>query len=115
MRRNRRHEFSRRLMRENRLSTDDLIYPVFVIDGKARTEKVGSMPGVLRYTLDRLLPHAEKCVKLGIPAVAIFACRMKRNKIARGAVSQLALRDVRASGSTLSDLPPTPPSAPPRA
>jgi porphobilinogen synthase len=72
MRRNRRHEFSRRLMRENRLSTDDLIYPVFVIDGKARTEKVGSMPGVLRYTLDRLLPHAEKCVKLGIPAVAIF-------------------------------------------
>ena len=72
MRRNRRDEFSRRLVREHRLSCDDLIYPVFVIDGKSRTERVASMPGVQRYTIDKLLPHAEQCLKLGIPALAIF-------------------------------------------
>jgi len=72
MRRNRRDEFSRRLVREHRLSCDDLIYPVFVIDGKGRTERVASMPGVQRYTIDKLLPHAEQCLKLGIPALAIF-------------------------------------------
>ena len=69
MRRMRRDEFSRRLMREHRLTTDDLIYPVFVIDGAGRTEAVPSMPGVRRYTVDRLLPHAEACLKLGIPAL----------------------------------------------
>ncbi len=72
MRRNRHDEFSRRLMRENRLTTDDLIYPVFVIDGKRRTERIASMPGIQRYTIDKLLPHAEQCLKLGIPALAIF-------------------------------------------
>ncbi len=72
MRRNRRDEFSRRLMCENRLTTDDLIYPVFVIDGNRRTEPVGSMPGIRRYTIDKLLPHAEQCVALGIPALALF-------------------------------------------
>jgi len=72
MRRMRRSDFSRRLMRETRLSADDLIYPVFVIEGKARTEKVDSMPGVERMTLDRLLPLAEQCLKLRIPALAIF-------------------------------------------
>jgi porphobilinogen synthase len=72
MRRNRRDEFSRRLVREHRLSCDDLIYPVFVIDGKGRTERIASMPGVQRYTIDKLLPHAEQCLKLGIPALAIF-------------------------------------------
>ena len=72
MRRNRRDEFSRRLVRQNRLTTDDLIYPVFVIDGKRRTEAVDSMPGINRYTIDKLLPHAERCVALGIPALAIF-------------------------------------------
>jgi porphobilinogen synthase len=72
MRRNRRDEFSRRLMRENRLTTDDLIYPVFVIDGRRRTERIASMPGIQRYTVDKLLPHAEECLKLGIPALAVF-------------------------------------------
>ena len=72
MRRMRRDAFSRRLMRENALSTDDLIYPVFLIDGKNRTQSVPSMPGVLRYTIDRLVKHAEECVKLGIPALALF-------------------------------------------
>jgi porphobilinogen synthase len=72
MRRMRRAEFSRRLMRENVLTADDFIYPVFIIDGKARTEKVDSMPGVERYTIDELLPVADQCLKLEIPAIALF-------------------------------------------
>src|SRR5256885_7245651 len=72
MRRMRRDEFSRRLMRENVLTADDLIYPVFVLDGKARTEKVASMPGVERMTIDKLLVVAEQCVKLRIPVLALF-------------------------------------------
>lgn len=71
-RRMRRDAFSRRLMREHRLTTDDLIYPVFVIEGRNRTEPVPSMPGVRRFTVDRLLPHAEQALKLGIPALALF-------------------------------------------
>ncbi len=72
MRRMRRNEFSRRLMRENLLSADDLIYPAFIIEGKNRVEKVASMPGVERMTVDRLLAHAEQCVKFRIPALALF-------------------------------------------
>ncbi len=84
MRRMRRDEFSRRLMREHRLSTDDLIYPVFVIEGKNRAEPVASMPGIQRYTLDKLLPHAEQCAKLGIPAIAIFPAIDRKLKTADG-------------------------------
>ncbi|MDA1116965.1 MAG: porphobilinogen synthase [Proteobacteria bacterium] len=72
MRRMRRDDFSRRLMREHRLCADDLIYPVFILDGKDRTENVDSMPGVERLTVDRLLPVAEECVKLRVPVVALF-------------------------------------------
>jgi porphobilinogen synthase len=72
MRRIRRDDFSRRLVRENRLSVDDLIYPVFVLEGKNRVEPVASMPGIVRQTLDKLLHQAEQCVKLGIPAIALF-------------------------------------------
>ncbi|MGH8459502.1 MAG: porphobilinogen synthase [Nevskiales bacterium] len=72
MRRMRRDEFSRRLRREYRLTADDLIYPMFVIEGRNRVEPVASMPGIRRHTLDRLLPHAEQCAKLGVPAVAVF-------------------------------------------
>jgi len=72
MRRMRRDEFSRRLMRESVLTADDLIYPVFVLDGKNRSEKVPSMPGVERMTIDRLLRLAESCLKLRIPALALF-------------------------------------------
>src|SRR5215470_11523905 len=72
MRRMRRDDFSRRLMREHVLTADDLIYPVFVIEGRNRTQAVPSMPGVSRYTADRLLPVAERCVKLGVPAMALF-------------------------------------------
>jgi len=72
MRRMRRDEFSRRLMRETTLTAGDLIYPVFVLDGKARAEKVASMPGVERMTVDKLLPLAEQCLKLRIPVLALF-------------------------------------------
>jgi porphobilinogen synthase len=72
MRRVRKDDFSRRMVREHRLSADDFIYPVFVIEGNNRTEIVPSMPGVERMTLDKLLPVAEKCLKLGVPAMALF-------------------------------------------
>ncbi|MDB5799326.1 MAG: delta-aminolevulinic acid dehydratase family protein [Rhodocyclales bacterium] len=72
LRRMRRDVFSRRLMRESRLSVDDLIYPVFVLEGEQREEAVTSMPGVSRVSLDRLLLVAEEAVALGIPALALF-------------------------------------------
>ena len=72
MRRMRRDDFSRRMMREHVLTPDDFIYPVFVLEGTDRTEPVASMPGVERMTLDRLLPVAERTLKLGVPALALF-------------------------------------------
>ncbi|MDO8313874.1 MAG: porphobilinogen synthase [Rugosibacter sp.] len=72
MRRMRRDNFSRRLMREHTLTADDLIYPVFVLEGTGRSEDVASMPGVARISLDRLLPVAERAVQLGVPALALF-------------------------------------------
>jgi porphobilinogen synthase len=72
MRRMRRDDFSRRLMREHRVTTDDLIYPVFVLDGKNRVEPVASMPGVERVSMDRLMPIAEECARLQIPVIALF-------------------------------------------
>jgi porphobilinogen synthase len=72
MRRMRRDDFSRRLMCESALSPNDFIYPVFVLEGAGRTEQVGSMPGVERVSLDRLLPVAERALKLGVPALALF-------------------------------------------
>ena len=80
MRRMRRNDFSRRLMREHVLTANDLIYPVFVLDGKNRTEKVASMPGVDRMTVDKLLPLAEQCLKLRIPALALFPVIEQRLK-----------------------------------
>jgi porphobilinogen synthase len=72
MRRMRRDDFSRRLMRESVLTVDDFIYPVFVLEGEGRIEKVVSMPGVERQSLDGLLKTAERAAKLGIPAIALF-------------------------------------------
>ncbi len=72
MRRMRRDAFSRRLMQETHLLIDDLIYPVFVLDGKNRIENILSMPGVVRQSVDLLMTQAEKCLQLGIPALAIF-------------------------------------------
>jgi len=65
-------DFSRRMMREHRLSVDDLIYPVFVLDGKNKREAVASMPGIERVSIDHLLPVADECVRLGIPVLALF-------------------------------------------
>ncbi len=72
MRRMRRDDFSRRLMREARLSVDDLIYPMFVLEGKRQREAVPSMPGVERVSIDELLKEADELVALGVPAVALF-------------------------------------------
>ncbi len=72
MRRMRRDDYSRRLMREHVLTSNDLIYPVFVIAGKGKTQAVPSMPGVSRFTLDKLLPVAERCLKLRVPVMALF-------------------------------------------
>ncbi len=72
MRRMRRDDFSRRLMRETAITVDDLIYPVFVMEGQRRREAVASMPGVERVTIDELMSVADECMQLGIPVVALF-------------------------------------------
>jgi porphobilinogen synthase len=71
-RRLRRDDATRRLVREHTLCADDFIYPVFVLDGQAQAHDVASMPGVQRLSLDRLLPVAERCLTLGVPAMALF-------------------------------------------
>ncbi|NLP31579.1 MAG: porphobilinogen synthase [Oligella ureolytica] len=71
-RRNRKHEFSRRLMRETVLTTDDFIYPVFVREGQGVEEEIGSLPGQKRYSPDTILKVAEQCVALGVPVISLF-------------------------------------------
>ena len=71
-RRNRHDAFTRRLVQENRLHVDDLIWPIFVCEGESQRQKVSSMPGVERVSLDNLVEHVRPAVELGIPAVAIF-------------------------------------------
>ena len=72
MRRMRRDEFSRRLMRETRLSTDDLIFPLFIVEGKKQKQEIPSMPDIYRLSLDNLMQEAEELLGLGIPAIALF-------------------------------------------
>lgn len=72
LRRNRASDFSRRLVRENQLSADNLIFPVFVLEGENQREAVPSMPGVERLSIDLLVEQAAELVELGIPAVALF-------------------------------------------
>jgi porphobilinogen synthase len=72
MRRMRRDDFSRRLMREHELGVNDLIYPVFVLEGSRRREPVASMPGVERMSVDQLFPLVDECQRLGIPVIALF-------------------------------------------
>ncbi len=104
----RRDAFSRRLMRETRLSADDLIYPVFVLDGARRREAVPSMPGVERLSIDELLREAEAVAKLGIPALALFPVTPPEHKSldAREAYNPegLAQRAVRALKQALPEL-----------
>ena len=85
MRRQRRDEFSRRLMREHVLTVDDLILPVFVLDGEGRREAIPSMPGVERLSSDLLLEEAAELVALGIPAVALFPVTPTERKSLDGA------------------------------
>lgn len=72
LRRTRSQEFMRRLVRENALSTDDLIYPMFVIEGQGRRDPIDAMPGIERYSIDELVAEAAEAYTLGIPAVALF-------------------------------------------
>ncbi|WP_434136292.1 porphobilinogen synthase [Pseudomonas luteola] len=85
MRRQRRDDFSRRLMREHTLTVDDLILPMFVLDGENRRESVPSMPGVERLSIDLLLEEAAELVALGIPAVALFPVTPPEKKSLDGA------------------------------
>ncbi|NQD94307.1 porphobilinogen synthase, partial [Pseudomonas sp. CrR25] len=103
LRRNRRDDFSRRLVREHRLSVDDLILPVFVLDGEGRREAVPSMPGVERLSVDLLLQEAERWVALGIPALALFPVTPLEKKSLDGSeawnpdgIAQRAIRALRA-------------------
>ena len=107
-RRMRRDAFSRRLMRENRLTADDLIYPVFVREGEGLREPVASMPGVERLSLDQLLQEAGACVELGIPALALFPVVPAEKKSLDAAEAWnpdgLAQRAVRALKAAFPDL-----------
>ena len=108
MRRNRMQTFSRRLVAENRLSTDDLIWPLFVIEGKNQTEAIDAMPGVSRHSIDRLLEQAHQAVELSIPAIAIFPSIDTSLKDLSGSLAQdgdnLVCRAVRALKSAFPDL-----------
>jgi porphobilinogen synthase len=100
MRRNRRTDWSRRLVREHRLSVDDLIWPVFVIDGDGPDQEVASMPGVRRHTIPSLVDAVRDAAELGIPAVAIFPVIDPSLKTPDGALAgdpdNLVCRAVRA-------------------
>jgi porphobilinogen synthase len=87
LRRNRYDAWTRRLVAENRLSTDDLIWPIFIIEGQGQVVPVASMPGVNRVTLDRLAAHVEPAAKLGIPAIALFPATPAEKKDAEGTES----------------------------
>ena len=80
LRRNRADDFSRRMVRENRLSVDNLIFPVFVLEGRGEREAVASMPGVERLSIDLLVEQAAEWVALGIPAVALFPVVPSKDK-----------------------------------
>jgi porphobilinogen synthase len=108
MRRMRRDDFSRRLMRENELTASDLIYPVFVIEGNNGTETIPSMPGVLRMTTDLLIEEAKKIRDLGIPMMALFPVVPAEKKTPDGQESYnpdgLAPRTVAALKQAVPDL-----------
>ncbi len=108
LRRMRRDDFSRRLMAENQLTVNDLIYPVFVLEGENQRETIASMPGVERKSIDLLLVEAAELVELGIPAIAIFPVTPsdKKSLLAEEAYNDdgLAQRTVRALKSAFPEL-----------
>ena len=87
LRRNRTDAWTRRMVAENKLSVDDLIWPIFVIEGHAHVTDIGSMPGVQRVTLDRLAAHVESAARLGIPALALFPATPAEKKNPEGTES----------------------------
>ncbi len=108
MRRMRRDDFSRRLMRETRLTTDDLIFPIFIVDGEKQRQAIQSMPGIFRLSIDELLTEAEELVALGIPAIALFPCPVDGVKTEDGreaynteGLVQNAVRALKASAPEL--------------
>ncbi|MCA1851361.1 MAG: porphobilinogen synthase [Beggiatoa sp.] len=107
-RRMRRDAFSRRLMREHRLTADDLICPLFVVEGEGRREPIGSMPGIERLSLDLLLAEAQDLARLGIPALALFPVPKPEAKSADGREAYnpegLVQRAVRALKATVPGL-----------
>ena len=108
MRRMRFNDFSRRLMRENLLSVDDLIYPMFVTEGSNKREVISSMPGVERFSLDLLLTQAEEIYNLGIPAIALFPVTPDNKKTDNATEAYnpegLAQRSVRALKKAVPEL-----------
>ena len=99
----RRDEFSRRLMRETRLSTDDLIYPLFIVEGSNQRQSIASMPGIERLSVDELMKEAAELVELEIPAIALFPAPHADTKSLNGAESynpdglvQRAIRQLKA-------------------
>jgi porphobilinogen synthase len=108
LRRNRRDAWSRRLVAESRLEAADLIWPVFVLDGRNRREPVASMPGVERLSVDRLLPLLEEAAVLGIPAIALFPVTPPERKSPDGSEAldpdNLMCRAVRAIKAALPDV-----------
>ena len=108
MRRNRMKAFSRSMLAENRLSVDDLIWPLFVIEGEDRAEAVTAMPGVSRHSTDRLVGQAREAVRLGIPAIAVFpsidAALKDNDGTLAGDPDNLVCRSVRAVKAACPDL-----------
>ena len=99
------NSFSRRLMQENQLCTDDLIYPVFVIDGDKQTQPIPSMPGIERMSIDLLVKEAAELAELGIPLMALFPVVPMANKTSRGeesfnpeGLTQRAVRAIKEAG-----------------
>jgi porphobilinogen synthase len=84
LRRMRRDDFSRRLMRETRLSTDDLIFPMFIVEGSEQRQEIPSMPDIYRLSIDELLKEAAELVELGIPAIALFPSPHQETKSLEG-------------------------------
>ena len=80
LRRSRKNDWSRRLIEENNLTHNDFILPIFLIDGKNKKQEIKSMPGVYRYTLDRINSVVDKAIKKGLPMIALFPYTERRKK-----------------------------------
>ena len=104
----RKHEFNRSLIRENSLTTEDLIYPLFIVEGKSKRESIKSMPGIERLSIDQLMIEAKEIVDLNIPAIALFPVIMAEKKSLKAEESynsdglvQRAIRELKKNFSEL--------------